>query len=75
MMDGDSPPPRTITTGWRGFDASALIGRLESARDLLRQAASLSAADEAATLADLAEQERLRGEEARHGHARRRRYR
>jgi hypothetical protein len=71
----EQAPSRTVTTGWRGFDAGELISRLETARDLLRQAAALSAADEAATLAALAEQERVRGEEARRGHPRRRRYR
>lgn len=73
--DDGGPRPRTVTTGWRGFDVTELTTRLETARDLLRQAAALSAAEEASALASLAEQERVRGEEARRGHARRRRYR
>lgn len=66
---------RTATSGWQSLDLSDLTDRLETARDLLRQAAALTAATEARTVAAMTEQERRRGEEARLGHPRRRRYR
>ena len=65
---------RTVSSGWRAMDPDDLVGRLESARDLLRQAAALTATNEAATLAAMTEQERIRAEEVRRGRVRRRRY-
>ena len=66
---------RTASSVWQSLDLADVTGRLETARDLLRQAAALVAAEQARTVAAMAEQERIRGEEARHGHPRRRRYR
>ena len=66
---------RTASSGWQSLDMSDLTDRLETARDLLRQAAALAAAEQARTVSAMTEQQRRRGEEARHGHPRRRRYR
>ncbi len=66
---------RTASSGWQSLDMSDLTARLEAARDLLHQAAALAAAEQARTVAAMTEQHRIRGEEARHGHPRRRRYR
>lgn len=72
---GPPPPRRTAASSWQSLDTSGLVERLETARDLLRQAAALTAAQEARTVAAMTEQERRRGEEGRLGHPRRRRYR
>lgn len=66
---------RTASSSWQSLDMSDLTARLEAARDLLQQAAALAAAEQARTVAAMTEQQRIRGEEARHGYPRRRRYR
>lgn len=72
---GEPARARTATSGWRSMDPTDLVGRLQAARDLLRQAAALTATAEARTVAAMTEQERLRAEEVRRGRLRRRRYR
>jgi hypothetical protein len=69
-----SRPQRTRAT-WQPLDLSGVTDRLESARDLLRQAAALTAARDAQTLAAMTEQQRTRTREERDGHPQRRRYR
>ncbi|SFK01317.1 hypothetical protein [Cellulomonas sp. KH9] len=68
-------PARYATSGWRPAEPVELLSRLESARDMLREAAALVAAQEAATLAAMTEQQRRRGQEVRDAGLRRRRYR
>lgn len=72
---GEPSGARTASSGWRSMDPTDLVGRLQAARDLLRQAAALTATAEARTVAAMTEQERLRAEEVRRGRLRRRRYR
>ena len=71
----DPQPARYAASGWRPAEPVELVSRLESARDMLRQAAALVAAQEAATLSAMAEQQRRRHEEVRDAGLRRRRYR
>lgn len=72
---GEPARARTATSGWQSLEPTDLVGRLQAARDLLRQAAALTATAEARTVAAMTEQERLRAEEVRRGRLRRRRYR
>lgn len=71
-----SPPPRPDrTTAWQRLELSSLSDRLATARDLLRQAAALTAAQEAQRLGAMADQQHQRMMEEQHGQSRRRRYR
>jgi hypothetical protein len=72
---GTGPGRTTVGSGWRAADPADLVGRLEAARDLLRRAAALEAAEQARTVAAMTEQERRRVEEVHRGRVRRRRYR
>jgi hypothetical protein len=56
-------------------EPTELLTRLETARDLLRRAAALTAVQEAANLSAITEQQRRRSEEVRDAGLRRRRYR
>jgi hypothetical protein len=65
--------PRT-SASWQRLDLSGITARLETARDLLRQAAALAATQDAGTLAAMAELQQRRADEEGHG-LQRRRYR
>lgn len=76
MTGTDRPdPPRTTSSGWQPVEPVELLTRLETARDLLRRAAALTAVQEAANLAAMTEQQRRRTQEVRDAGLRRRRYR
>lgn len=72
--DPDRPPAR-YATAWRPIDLSGVAERLATARDLLQQAAALTAAQEAERLGAMVDQQQRRVEEERYGQPRRRRYR
>lgn len=73
-QDPDRPPAR-YAASWRPLDLSGMAERLATARDLLQQAAALTAAQEAQRLGAMVDQQQRRVEEERHGQPRRRRYR
>ena len=60
---------------WRPLDLSSLTDRLAAARDLLQQAAALTAVQEAQRLGEMVDHQTQRIGEEQHGQPRRRRYR
>lgn len=76
-MSGPSSSRRgaRYSATWRPLDLSSLTDRLATARDLLRQAAALTAAQDTQRLGAMVDHEQQRMQEVQHGQPRRRRYR
>jgi hypothetical protein len=76
-MSGPSSPRHEArySATWQPLDLSSLTDRLATARDLLRQAAALTAARETQRLGAMVDHEQQRMQEEEHGQPRRRRYR
>ncbi|MFV0524143.1 MAG: hypothetical protein ACK5RL_06565 [Acidimicrobiales bacterium] len=72
--DPERSGPR-YATAWRPLDLSGVTERLATARDLLEQAAALTAAQEVQQLGAMVDQQQRRVGEERHGQPRRRRFR